>query len=110
MRARVKNYKGMRSSCFHDRIGPTKRCPGMCKLGFVAFFIVTRWPSQRVSWQLAASERFLGRMAPLAAGGQAACQTAPMAHPPGAQKGGQNKSIALEQTDYGPSEGSVGGP
>ena len=40
--------------------------------------------------------------APLdAAGGRVARQTAPTAHPEGAQKGGQNSSIALDQTGYG---------
>ena len=36
-----------------------------------------------------------------AAGGRAARQTASIAHPLGAQKGGQNSSIALDQTGYG---------
>ena len=41
-------------------------------------------------------------MGPLeAAGGRAARQTARTSHPEGAQKGGQNRSIALDQTGYG---------
>ena len=36
-----------------------------------------------------------------ATGGRAARQTAPTAHPLGARKGGQNSSIALDQTGYG---------
>ena len=44
----------------------------------------------------------MGLMGPLdAAGGRAACQTAPRAHPLGALKGGQNSSIALDQAGYG---------
>ena len=36
-----------------------------------------------------------------AAGGRAARQTAPTAHPLGAHQGGQRSSIALDQTGYG---------
>ena len=44
----------------------------------------------------------LGLMGPLeAAGGRAARQTAPTAHPLGAQKGGLNSSTVPDQTGYG---------